>query len=276
MTTLHDSSPKQTKLIWCTDLHLDLATDLNRNRFLSELSSTDYDAALITGDLATATSICDHLELLAAACHPRPLYFVLGNHDFYGSPMAHTYDQVTRLCRSVPNLFHLQDAGPVALGRHTVLIGQHGWADARSGWGFKTVIENPDHWNIPDFRELTRDERFRKMGLLARQAAGAIRTRVLAGFRNHKHVIIATHVPPFPTTAKYDGKPCGETHLPHFTNVTVGAMLIGLAKQNCHKQITVLSGHTHSRAEQRILTNLDARVGGARSGTPVIQEALGF
>jgi hypothetical protein len=112
------------------------------------------------------------------------------------------------------------------------------------------------------------------MGLLGRQAASAIRARVLAGFRYHRNVVIATHVPPFPTTAKYDGKTCGDAHLPHFSNVSVGAMLIGLAKQNMHKHITVLSGHTHSKAEQLILKNLDARVGGARSGKPEIQGIL--
>lgn len=276
MTTLHSTSRKTTRLAWCTDLHLDLATDLNRNRFLNGLSSTVYDAALVTGDIATATSIAAHLKTLAAACHPRPLYFVLGNHDFYGASLAYTYDQVTRLCRSVPNLFHLQDMPPVTLGPNVVLAGHHGWADARCGWGSRTVIESPDHSQIADFHGLTRAGRYDKMEMLARQSSSALRRRVLAGFRAHRHVLIASHVPPFPTTARYDGKPCGDTHLPHFTNVTLGAMLIAIAKRNGHKQISVISGHTHNKTEQRILNNLDARVGGARSGTPEIQEVLCF
>jgi hypothetical protein len=37
-------------------------------------------------------------------------------------------------------------------------------------------------------------------------------------------------------------------------------MLIGLARSNSHKQITVLSGHTHCAASQNILPNLHARV----------------
>jgi len=274
MTTLHKTSRNPTRLAWCTDLHLDIATDQSRNRFLNELSIAAYDAALVTGDIATAASICDHLETLASACHPRPLFFVLGNHDFYGERLAYTYSQVTRLCRKVSNLHQLQDMPLIRLGPNVALTGHHGWADARSGWGRKTVIESPDHSQIVDFHELTRAGRYDLMAQLARQFANELRRRLVAGFSMCRHVVIATHVPPFPSTALYDEKPCGATHLPHFCNVTVGSMLIGLAKRNRNKQISVLSGHTHSKTEQMILNNLDARVGGVRSGKPEIQEII--
>lgn len=274
MTTLHNSSLKRSTLLWCTDLHLDLATEPNRNRFLSELSSTVFDAAVITGDIASASSVCDHLKSIAAACHPRPVYFVLGNHDFYGAPMSQTYKRVTSLCRSVSNLRHLHHAGPITLDRHTALVGHHSWPDARCGWGRNTVVSSPDHWNIPDFRRLSHDERYRKMEQLGRQSAIAIRNSLIPALRFHRHVLIASHIPSFPTSALFDGKPCGPCHQPHFVNISLGAMLIGVARKNIGKRLTVLSGHTHHAKTDPILKNLHSHVGGARTGTPEVQEIL--
>ena len=273
MTRHHKSPHTPTKLIWLTDLHLDRAAGEDRTRLFNELSSRDYDAAVITGDTATGDP-CGYLESLAAACHPRVVHFVLGNHEFYGAPMFQTYDRVASLCRSVRNLLHLHHTGPISLDRHTALVGHHGWADARCGWGSKTVVSSPDHWNIPDFRKLSHEDRFRKMEHLGRQSAGAIRTGVLSALRYHRHVIIATHVPAFRTSALFDGKPCGPCHQPHFISLSVGAMLISVAK-NSGKRLTAISGHTHNAKTDPILKNLRSYVGGARPGNPEIQEVSG-
>lgn len=275
MTKHHKSSHTPTKLIWLTDLHLDRAAGEDRNRLLNELSSRDYDAVVITGDTGTAANVCDLLESLAAACHPRLLYFVLGNHEFYGAPMSETYDRVASLCRSIPNLRHLHGADPISLDRYTALVGHHGWADARCGWGRNTVVSSPDHLHIPDFRKLPHDERYRKMEQLGRQSASAIRTDLLSALRYHRHVIIATHVPAFRTSALFDGKPCGPCHQPHFVNLSVGTMLIGIARKNIRKRLTLLSGHTHHAAADPILKNLHSYVGGARTGSPEIQDVSG-
>jgi Icc protein len=261
-------------MIWLTDLHLDQATRADLNRLTSELSHLDYDAALITGDITIATSICDHLEALALACKPRPMYFVLGNHDFYHLEMARTYDSVKRLCRAIPNLTHLQGSGPVLLSRNAAIVGHHGWADARAGWGKRTFVTSPDHQSITDFHCLTNEEQFLRMETLGRQSANALRNDLFSAFRIRHHVIVATHVPPFPSTARYNGVPCGPCHRPHFTNLSVGAMLIAVAKRNQHKKLTVLAGHTHNKCEQPILRNLHARVGSAWSRNSLNYEIL--
>jgi len=43
-------------------------------------------------------------------------------------------------------------------------------------------------------------------------------------------VVILTHVPPFPTTVLYNDKPCGETHLPHFANLSAGLSVLGIVR----------------------------------------------
>lgn len=261
-----------TRLLWATDLHLDNAGSGGLARIANKIAESNHDAALLTGDISSAPSLCDHLKALARACSPRPLYFVLGNHDYYGGFMAQTHRNVSRLCRETPNLFLLDETGPVPLGDDVALVGHSGWADAGCGWGNKTVIHTPDHDCIHDFRKLSNEGRFRKMQDLGRQSVISVRTKLFAAFRTHKHVVVATHVPPFPSTAVYEGKLCGPCHQPHFINLGMGTMLIAVARNNPTRRITVLSGHTHSEARQSILPNLQARVGRARTGNPHVQE----
>ena len=73
------------KFLWMTDLHLDRASSTTRKRFFNTLASTPFDAAMITGDISNADGVCSDLLELGGACGERKVYFVLGNHDFYGS-----------------------------------------------------------------------------------------------------------------------------------------------------------------------------------------------
>ncbi|MCK5515577.1 MAG: hypothetical protein KAI39_01790 [Desulfobulbaceae bacterium] len=43
---------------------------------------------------------------------------------------------------------------------------------------------------------------------------------------------------------------------------------------NTDKQMTVLCGHTHSSGECQILPNLLVKTGGAKYGSPMIQEII--
>lgn len=261
-------------LLWMSDLHLDQAPPKNCRKLLRDLKNTEYDAAVITGDTAASATLVQHLESLAHACTPRPLYVVLGNHDFYGSSLDETQHQVRTLCHRLLNLHHLQDHGVVWLNKNAVLIGHHGWADARCGWGVKTCVRSPDHWCINDFRHLDQSERFDLMGELGKGSAQSIRSNLNSALSKASTLIIATHVPAFQTSAHFNGEPCGPCHSPHYVNASLGGLLIGTARNNPHKQFTVLSGHTHSEVQEHILGNLESRVAGTKRGSPQIQEIL--
>lgn len=261
-------------LLWMSDLHCDQATTKNCSKLLRDLKKSDYDAAVLTGDTAASATLISHLEALADACAPRPLFVVLGNHDFYGSSLYTTQNQVRRLCHKTPNLHHLQDHGVVWLNRRTVLLGHHGWADARCGWGSKTHVRSPDHWCIDDFRKLDKAGRFDLMAELGNASTSWIRKNLNTVLRKADTLIVATHVPAFQTSAHYNGEPCGPLHTPHYVNATLGGLLIGSARHNLQKQFTILSGHTHSEFREHILTNLESRVAGAQRGKPRIQSIL--
>ena len=114
----------------------------------------------------------------------------------------------------------------------------------------------------------------RKMNELGRESAAAIRRILPFALSRYHHVVIATHVPPFPTSVRFDNKPCGRMHLPHFSNLSAGLAILGIARAFPHRQITILAGHAHSKCIQSILPNLTIRVGHARTGKPDVFELI--
>ena len=268
--------PPLTTIRWLTDIHLDRAKREDTERLLGKISKLECDATIITGDISSAPFLVGHLRELAAVCAPRPLYFIAGNHDFHNGSIDSVNRDIASVCRSVKNLHHLRGDEIIPLSQNTALVGHRGWADARAGWGRQTIIGSRDHRSINDFRTLTRAELFAKMESLGREAATAFRRTLPFALSRFRHVVVATHVPPFPDTAYYDNQPCGPTHLPHFSNLSAGMALVGISRNFPHRRVTVLSGHTHSQAHIRILTNLEARVGGAQTGNPGIQDVLEF
>lgn len=273
-----DSEPnhRAQKVLWLTDLHLDRTDNRKKRAFLAKIAGMEYDALVLTGDISSAPFLASHLRELASACFPHPLYFVLGNHDFHSGTIDAVEEEVDAVCRSTENLHHLRGREIVPLSHDTALIGNRGWPDARAGWGNKTIIASRDHQAIGDFRKLTKNALFLRMEMLGHESAMSFRRVLPIALSRYRHVVVATHVPPFHQAAHYNGHPCGATHQPHFVNLSAGLALCGIARQFPRKRVTVLAGHTHSPIHTWILSNLDVRVGGAKSGAPAIQEVLEF
>ena len=62
-----------------------------------------------------------------------PIYFVLGNHDFYWGGIARFRAGVTAQFARSPRLTYLTQAGVVALTKETGMVGQDGWSNGRLG-----------------------------------------------------------------------------------------------------------------------------------------------
>ena len=265
-----------TTILWLTDIHLDRAKREDTERLLGKISKIEYGALIITGDISTAPFLAGHLRELAESCAPRNLYFVAGNHDYHHGSIESVDREIASVCRSVKNLHHLRGDEIIPLSQNPALVGHRGWADARAGWGRQTIIRSRDHRSIKDFCTLTRAELFAKMESLGKESATAFRRTLPFALSKFQHVVVATHVPLFSESVHYNNHTCGPTHLPHFVNLSGGMALAGITRNFPHRQVTVLSGHTHSPATIRILTNLEARVGGAQTGNPGIQDVLEF
>ena len=83
------------RIAWLTDIHLNFLAEAGARAFLAEVAAGRADAVLVGGDIGEAHNVCDYLglldELLAV-----PIYFVLGNHEFYFGSIRETRDRVAR------------------------------------------------------------------------------------------------------------------------------------------------------------------------------------
>ncbi len=262
------------KLCFATDLHLNRANERGRRAFYRKLTSNNPDLVVITGDISEGRLLPFHLRELAQACAPRPIYFVLGNHDFYGSSFVQIDRVVSRVCHEHENLHHLGHGEIIPLTREDALVGHRGWADGRAGWGAKTVVPSRDCNGIMDFQGLSKNGVFDRMRELGQASGRYFREVVPAALKRFRHVWVATHVPPFFQAAYFQGRPCGWAHQPHFVNFSAGGVLSGIAAHHPRKQFTILCGHTHSRIIMDIAKNVRIHTGRACSGLPQIDSVF--
>jgi predicted phosphohydrolase len=256
------------------DLHLDKAEQRQRAKLFDTIRSSKSDSVIITGDVANAHDLKDHLKELASVCMPRPCYFVPGNHDYHGSSISIIETTLAHLHEEAINFHFLDGKKVIPLGNDTCIIGHGGWADARAGDGQRTIIDSPDRHAIRDFYGMDQRMALQKMNELGRNSTAAIRKILPLALGRYRHVVIATHVPPFPTAVLYNDQPCGRMHQPHFSNLSAGLAILGIARSFTSRRITILAGHAHSKCIQTILPNLTIRVGRARTGRPDVFELV--
>lgn len=67
---------------WVTDIHLDFLSHAECEEFFASIVWESPDVVFVTGDTSIAPSLLTHLEGMNRALS-KPIYFVLGNHDFY-------------------------------------------------------------------------------------------------------------------------------------------------------------------------------------------------
>src|SRR5262249_35964408 len=217
-----------------------------------------------------AASSDDYLLQLAAAVQ-RPIYFVLGNHDFYGGRIAEVRRRAAELSRASQWLYWLPSAGIVALDADTSLVGHDSWADGRFGKGVRSRFLLNDLYCIYDFQGLTREDWFRSIAALGDDAAAYFRDILPRAFARSRRVVLLTHVPPFAEAAWHFGRMSDEEALPHFACRAVGDALIEIMATRPDRYLTVLCGHTHSAGFVQVRPNLEVHTGAAEYGAPAIQ-----
>ncbi len=262
------------KLAWITDIHLEFVEPVKVDRYISRIKSKSPDAILIGGDIGVADNTDQFLSQIAAECSV-PIYFVLGNHDFYRGSIKEVRARISRLCRSEPNLFWLSEIEPIQLTEDVTLVGHDGWGDGRYGNLFRSTLMLNDFNLIEELSCLLIPEK--KMEVLNRlgdEAASHIRGQLEQALPNCRKVIVLTHVPPFPEVCFNAGRPSDYHGLPYFACKAVGDLLIEFASVNPGHSFLVLCGHTHSAAHVHKLPNLEIKCGGARYGSPRIQEVF--
>lgn len=262
-----------TTLAWATDVHLDFVDDAGTESFCAALEATAPDAILLGGDIATADGVVPTLTRLARRL-ARPVYFVLGNHDYYGGGIADTRRAVQAACAANPDLRWLTGAPPIALGARTGLLGHDGWGDARHGDFARTRVRLNDFVHIRDLVGLDHARLGEALRALGDQAAADVRRALGPALDRFEELIFLTHVPPFREACWHGGKLSDDEWLPFFTCKAVGDALREAMAARPDRRMTVLCGHTHGAGEAQLLPNLRAVTGGAAYGRPQVQPPL--
>ncbi len=261
------------KFAWLTDIHLNFLKAVGLHDFLDNLKKLDADAILIGGDIAESNNIVAYLEEMENSLQI-PIYFVLGNHDYYRGSIAETRQKIREFSKISESSHWLPESSIIELGSNTALIGHGSWADTRFGDYSNSQVELNDYYEIKELSGLSKLERKIVMIELADQAASFIKKNLDQAFLKYNHIYFLTHVPPFSEASWHKGKISDPYWMPHFSCKTVGKVLLDIMRGYPEKRLTVLCGHTHSRGEMSPAPNIRVYTGHAEYGVPEVQRVF--
>lgn len=264
-------------ILWGSDFHFNFLKQLgfysSTTRFGEYLleENPEAEGIIITGDISTGSLLFKHLKEFAHG-FTKPIYFVLGNHCYYGSSFAEIDSQLLRALAAfkidgVNNLHWLNDGWHVHDGH--AIVGVGGWYDAHFGNQMTKQYIN-DFYEI---MELMPGLRYHDLLLqLIRDRAGqqADRLAVLLKDACEKHdtIIVCTHVPPYGEAAWHRGELGDPDMRPWFSSLSTGAVLDIYSARYPEKTFIVLAGHTHSPGVFQKRDNMVVYTAKARYGVP--------
>jgi 3',5'-cyclic AMP phosphodiesterase CpdA len=259
--------------LWATDVHLDHLPLRDAPFEFGRALSREQPSALgliVTGDIAEAPSIERTLEDLVAG-FGRPVYFVLGNHDYYGGSFDAVDGAVAATCRSTEGL-HWLHTEVIPLVDRAALIGINGWYDARYGDRNSDLILT-DFTRIHELFAAQEDSHEQLLRVCAERAdlhARQLEQRLedFVERERPEHVVLATHMPPFRDAAWHEGRPSDDRWAPFFSSKALGDVLLASAERHAAVHFTVLCGHTHGGGRFQARDNLTVYTGRARYGAP--------
>jgi len=264
------------KLGWVSDIHLDcLNDDLAVDAFLEDVASRNADAWLIGGDIAEASSVVAYLQRFELATRGT-VYFVLGNHDFYGRSIEAVQRQIRSALSRSTRLVWLSDAEVQHVDGGLVIVGDDGWADARLGDARGTPVLLKDFFLIRELAGLSRPSLIHAMTALGDAAAQRLEPKLCRAAESSDRVVVLTHVPPFREAAWYDGRMSSDEFLPWFSSRAMGEVILACAAAHPAVRFLVLCGHTHGPGTCEPARNVIVHTAGAEYGAPRVQAVFDF
>lgn len=275
------------RLAWCTDIHLDHLDEQRVIRFAEDIRRQGVDGVILTGDISNARGVVLHLSLLERVLQV-PIYFVLGNHDYYGGCIETMRGQMKELTNMSGFLKYLPTLPYVVLSPSTAVVGHDGWYDALYGDYKNSNFVMNDWVQIREFVDCNAtspsfDGRGRvpnyanivpKARELAHTAVQHVHDGIKSAVRYHRNIIVATHYPPFEEAHIYEGRVGSASAQPWYTSKMMGDMLRSASRAFPDVNFIVLAGHTHGKFSGQIEKNLVCHVGHANYGLPSVADVL--
>ncbi len=264
------------RVCWLTDLHLNFVDDQKIATLVEKIHASEAEMVLIGGDIGEAHDLLGYLKRLDERIG-LPLYFVLGNHDFYHGSIGAVRQSVAALCHQAESLGYLsQLSDPIEITPRVGLVGHDGWADGRVGDYDRSDVMLNDYRLIDELAGVSRRARRPLLEALGDEAADHIRDILPRALERFEQVVLLTHVPPLREACWHQGHISDDEWSPHFTSQAMGDAILAAMRQWPQRQLTVLCGHTHGSGEARPMENVLILTGGAEYGHPTVQRLFEF
>ena len=254
---------------WLSDIHLDMVSEDIFLQCMKQIRESDACGIWLTGDIATGRDVDLWLKRIQKETD-LPVYFVLGNHDYYHSSVEEVEHMVRSLCVSEAEFFWMDAEDPIWISEKDVLVGVGGWGDAKSGDFETTPIRINDHRFIENFSDISRAQ----LKILLQERGEMMAETLFEKLQQCKKastIWVLTHVPPFPQACWFQGRFGDPTWTPDFVCASVGDALQKFATQYSTINIRVLCGHGHNRGYVQMEPNLVIYTAAADYSKPVVE-----
>jgi predicted phosphohydrolase len=258
------------RLVWITDPHLNHVSDQDRELWFHQIASHGRDGIVISGDISEGDDVVFQLTRFADR-FPCPIYFVLGNHDFYQRSIGQTRQSAIRTSREHGHLAYLTDCPAIDVGSGCYLVGEDGWGDATEGNYEDSYVRLNDFRLIRDFANAAPNSWKRQLQQQGQESAERLAKKLNALPSDTRDVLVVTHVPPYRDACWYEGRTTDDHWAPFFVCGQVGQVLLAAAQDRDQTRFTVLCGHTHHAGVADIAANLTVYTGAAEYGKPGIE-----
>jgi len=252
------------RILWITDTHFDHLDENIKEDYMKEILSHNPDCLFITGDISNSRTISSNLKSISKYFNI-PIYFTLGNHDYYFSSFKGVDKQVNNLCQKHQNLHFMDSVVLKELTGDTCVIGHTGCNDGGFGNFLDSNVMLSDYMFINNLAGLYKCDLLDKLEKRSRQAVDHIKHSLSVAFGSYSKVFLLTHVPPWKEISTYQGVVSDNSWLPHFSCKMMGIAIEEFMK-DCNGKLTVLCGHTHDTIEMDISHNIHVCVSGAEYG----------
>src|ERR1700682_6406124 len=102
------------RLAWLTDIHLNFVKPPAIETLCQQIAEQRSDVLLISGDIGEAPNVADYVSMLESRLQ-MPIYFVLGNHDFYRGSITGVREAIKALTARSISVHWLPQTGVVQL-----------------------------------------------------------------------------------------------------------------------------------------------------------------
>jgi len=248
------------RILWITDIHADKKTEKEKEELLCRLEAARSDVLFLTGDIAEGEITALFLEDLWERFR-KPVFFVLGNHDYHGSFLEDKRRDFSE--KYSKDLVYLPSMEGVDLGNGRGLVGIDNWYN---------LLDHPEReQRLEDFEAVLDFQGCDKKVLesicqeLCDKAIEELDLKLKKAFASYREIDILMHVPPFYPRLIYGEMGAKDPFAFCWSCHPLGQFLMGQLKKHPHISVRIFSGHTHKKGFYKPLSNLEVRIGNPAS-----------